>query len=162
MTIHKKPSLDKEKTTHKELPEEQLEVEESISAELAEVIKDLPEEKGKLVIQALMVNRHYSGPLPDGENIKIYNEVIPNGGDRLMKTVEKQLEHRIEIEKTGIRRSFNQSSTGQWMGYCIAIVFGIIAWDLGKSGKEIVASILGSIDLVALVAIFITGRKSRD
>jgi len=61
----------------------------------------------------LSVKRSYSGPLPDGESIKIYDEVIPNGGDRLMSTVEKQLDHRIEIEKIGVKRSFNQSSTGQ-------------------------------------------------
>ncbi len=78
-----------------------------------------------------------------------------------MSTVEKQLYHRIEIENTGIKRSFNQSSTGQWMGFVIAIVFGLIAWDLAKSGFTVAASILGTVDLVALVAIFITGKLSK-
>ena len=55
-----------------------------------------------------------------------------------MSTVEKQLDHRIEIEKTGVKRSFNQSSTGQWMGFVIAIVFGFISWDLAKSGFTVV------------------------
>ncbi len=73
-----------------------------------------------------------------------------------MKTVEKQQDHRIEIEKIGIRRSFNQSSTGQWMGFFISIVFGIIAWDLSKRGFQITATILGTVDLVALVTVFIT------
>jgi uncharacterized membrane protein len=134
---------------------------DGISTEIAEVIKDLPLEKRKTVIRALAVKKHYSGPLPDGESIRIYNEVIPSGGDRLMATVEKQLNHRIEIEKTGVTRSFNQSSTGQWMGFIIAIVFGIIAWDLAKAGETVVASILGTVDLVALVAIFITGKLSK-
>ena len=134
---------------------------EDIPVEVAEIIKDLPKEKGQTLIRALSVKRSYSGPLPDGESIKIYDEVIPNGGDRLMLTVEKQLDHRIEIEKTGVQRTFNQSSTGQWMGFAIAIVFGFIAWDLAKSGFTIAASILGTVDLVALVAIFITGKLSK-
>jgi len=136
------------------------EVEKSgeIPVEVAEVIKDLPREKRQTLIKALSVKRSYSGPLPDGESIKIYDEVIPNGGDRLMSTVEKQLDHRIEIEKIGMKRSFNQSSTGQWMGFAIAIVFGFIAWDLAKSGFTVAASILGTVDLVSLVAIFITGK----
>jgi uncharacterized membrane protein len=134
---------------------------EDIPVEVAEIIKDLPKEKGQTLIRALSVKRSYSGPLPDGESIKIYDEVIPNGGDRLMSTVEKQLDHRIEIEKTGVQRTFNQSSTGQWMGFAIAIVFGFIAWDLAKSGFTIAASILGTVDLVALVAIFITGKLSK-
>ena len=103
-----------------------IEPEEDIPIEVAQVIKDLPKEKQQTLIRALSVKRHYSGPLPDGESIKIYDEVIPNGGDRLMSTVEKQLDHRIEMEKTGVNRTFNQSSTGQWMGFAIAIVFGFI------------------------------------
>lgn len=88
--------------------------------------------------------------MPDGETIKVYSEVIPNGDDRLMKTVEVQLEHRIEIE--GVKRTFNQSSTGQWMGFGIAIMFGLAAWDLAKSGHDVTATIIGVVDLVALVA----------
>lgn len=132
-----------------------------IPVEVAEVIKDLPKEKQQTLIRALSVKKHYAGPLPDGESIKIYNDVIPNGGDRLMTTVEKQLNHRIDVENIGVRRTFNQSSTGQWMGFAVAIVFGLIAWDLAKSGFTVAASILGTVDLVALVAIFITGKLSK-
>lgn len=134
---------------------------EEISMEVAEVINELPKEKRQTLIRALSVKKQYSGPLPDGESIKVYDAVIPNGGDRLMSTVEKQLNHRIEIEKIGVKRSFNQSSTGQWMGFVIAIVFGLIAWDLAKAGFTVVASILGTLDLVALVTIFITGKLSK-
>ena len=130
-----------------------------ISPEVATVIKNLPEDKQKIIIQALITKQHHSGPLPDGETIKVYSEVIPNGGDRLMKTVEVQLEHRIEIEKEGVKRTFNQSSTGQWMGFGIAIMFGLAAWDLAKSGHDVTATIIGVVDLVALVTVFITGKS---
>ncbi|MDO6818680.1 DUF2335 domain-containing protein [Zobellia sp. 1_MG-2023] len=134
--------------------------EDLIEAEVAEVIEDLPVKKKDIILRAMRV-RHQSGPLPDGETIRIYNEVIPDGGDRLMKTVEKQLEHRIAIEKIGMERSFNQSSTGQWFGFAIALVFGIIAWDLAKSGYEISATILGAFDLIALVTVFVTGNGKK-
>lgn len=156
----------KHKNTHQKessnkLQQKQQEKEEEVPIEVAEVIKGLPKEQQKTLIKAFAVRQHYSGPLPDGESIKVYNDVIPNGGDRLMNTVEKQLNHRIEIEKTGVERSFNQSSTGQWMGFTIAIIFGFIAWDLAKSGFTVVASILGTVDLVALVAVFITGKVTK-
>lgn len=152
----------KKETSQSKTTEEQNEKLEDISPEVAEVIRELPLDKRQTIVKALSIKQHYSGPLPDGENIRIYNEVIPNGGDRLMKTVEKQLDHRITIEKVGVRRTFNQSSTGQWMGFFIAVIFGIISWDLAKSGQEIVASILGTVDLVALVTIFITGRRNKN
>lgn len=132
---------------------------EKIPENVAQVIKDLPKEKRQLIMQELSV-RH-SGPLPDGESIRIYNEVIPDGGNRLMTTVEKQLEHRIRIENRGVRRSFNQSSTGQWMAFVIAILFGLIAWDLAKHGQTVVASILGTVDLVALVTVFLSRNLSK-
>ncbi len=134
-----------------------------LDKELATVLKTLPEEKQKVIIQALTITQqHHSGPLPDAETIRTYNEVIPNGGDRLMSTVENQLNHRITIEKDGVKRTFNQSSTGQWMAFIIAVVFGVIAWDLSKTGHELSAQILGSFDLVALVAVFVTGKLTSN
>lgn len=157
--------MNKRKKTPKkpssQVKKKQEQKEEEIPVEVAEVIKDLPKEKQKTLIKAFAVRSHYSGPLPDGESIRIYDEVIPNGGHRLMSTVEKQLDHRIDIEKTGVKRSFNQSSTGQWMGFAIAIIFGFIAWDLAKAGFTVAASILGTVDLVALVAVFITGKLTK-
>lgn len=129
-----------------------------IPSDVARVIKDLPPDKQKVIVQALSITQLRSGPLPSSEEIKVYNEVIPNGGDRLMTTVEKQLEHRVQIENKGVDRSFNQSSTGQWMAFAIAIIFGAMSWDLAKSGHDVTATIIGGIDLVGLVAVFITGR----
>lgn len=130
-----------------------------IDPEVATVIKSLPDKDQKIIIRAIAFSEEYSGPLPDGETIKVYNKVIPNGGDRLMFQVEKQLDHRIKIENNGIRRTYNQSSTGQWMAFFIALFFGAIAWDLSTRGYQVTASILGVIDIVALVTVFITGRR---
>ena len=160
MNVNKKKSTSSS-NQKSQLAKKEADNSKDIPVEVAKVIKDLPKDKQQTLIRALSVKKHYSGPLPDGESIKIYNEVIPNGGDRLMSTVEKQLSHRVEIEKTGVKRTFNQSSTGQWMGFLIAITFGVIAWDLAKSGFTVAASILGTVDLVALVAIFITGKLSK-
>lgn len=118
----------------------------------------MPKEKRSILIEALIAKQH-SGPLPDGETLRIYNEVIPDGGNRLMKTVEKQLDHRISIEKDAEKRTFNQNGVGQVMAFIIAILFGLIAWDLAKRGHDTTAMVLGGADLVALVAVFITGKK---
>lgn len=124
---------------------------EILSPEVARVVKNLGQKEKQVILQALSVTHHHrSGPLPPSDEIKVYAEVIPNGGDRLMATVETQLTHRVKLEEYGIKRTFNQSSTGQWIAFAIAILFGLIAWDLAKSGKETTACILGGADLVAL------------
>lgn len=126
-----------------------------IPEELTIAIKSLPPKSQQLILQAISVSKSHSGPLPDSETIKIYNEVIPNGGDRLMSTVEKQVEHRITLENIGLKRSFNQSSTGQWIGFIIALFFGYLSYDLIVKGHELAGTIIGSIDLVSLVAVFV-------
>lgn len=135
-------------------------VEEVIPPEVAKVIKGLPKEKQQVLIRALSI-QHRSGPLPSSDEIKVYAEVIPNGGDRLMSTVETQLNHRIDIEKSSVKRSYNQSSTGQWMAFFLALFFGAISWDLAKNGQTTAASIIGAVDIVGLVAVFITGRVKK-
>jgi uncharacterized membrane protein len=132
-----------------------------IDSNVAKVIQDLPPDKKEVILHALAVRQSYSGPLPDGETIRVYGEVIPDGGNRLMNNVETQLAHRIRLEDKGLNRSFNQSSTGQWMAFGIAVLFGLIAWDLARNGSEMAAIILGSVDLVALVAVFITGKVTK-
>ena len=139
---------------------------ESIPAEMPQevaiIIKDLPEPKRRALIKyfSFSISQH-SGPLPDGETLKVYNEQIPNGGDRLMATVERQLEHRITIETTGVRRSFNQSNTGQWMAFGIAVIFGLIAWDLGKNNHDALAGTVAGGDILGLVAVFILGKSKQ-
>lgn len=133
--------------------------EEVLTPEVVKVIKDLSPEKREIIVRAITISKHSSGPLPDGETIRIYSEVIPNGGDRLMSNVEKQLDHRFNLENKSVDRSFNQSSTGQWLGFVVVLLFGLIAWDLAKSGHDTVAGVIASIDLVGLAIAFIVGRK---
>lgn len=135
---------------------------ETKEPQVVDIIKHskLPKDKKEILIREFEIRKEYSGPLPDPESIVIYNREIPNGGDRLMSTVENQQLHRHKLETEGVRRSFNQNAVGQVFGFIIAIVFGFIAWDLAKSGATVVASILGSIDLVALVAVFVLKIKN--
>jgi uncharacterized membrane protein len=132
-----------------------------LGPEFATVIKDLPKAKKDVILRALTISQHHSGPLPSAETIKVYAEVIPNGGDRLMATVEQQLNHRIKLENKSVDRSYNQSSTGQWMAFILALAFGLVAWHLAISGKENAAMVIGAFDIVALVAVFITGRVTK-
>ncbi len=75
----------------------------------------------------------------------------------------KYLSRQIPIQHFKIRRrTFNQCATGQWMGFFIAIAFAIIAWDLAEEGQPRVASILGGIDLVVPVTVFISGKISDE
>lgn len=116
-------------------------------------------DKAQKVSQLVMTRiHHHSGPLPDIPTLNGYNELIPNGAERVMKMAENQAEHRMHLEKMGLRRSFNQGSTGQWMGFSIAILFFLTSVYLIFSGFTVSGTILGTVDLVALVTVFVTRR----
>ena len=58
----------------------------------------------KKILAALSKMESHSGPLPDPKTLAYYNEIIPNGGDRIMTLLEKQTSHRMELEKKGTRK----------------------------------------------------------
>jgi uncharacterized membrane protein len=41
----------------------------------------------------------FSGPIPPPDLLERYNQIIPEGADRILKMAEKQSAHRQKIEK---------------------------------------------------------------
>jgi hypothetical protein len=84
------------------LPLKEKTLEEIIQEKAPEVLKDIPGNK-RAVLAKVTVERHEismrRGPLPDPAELAAYNEIIPNGADRIMRMAEDQSTHRIGIEK---------------------------------------------------------------
>lgn len=78
-----------------------------------------------------------------------------------MKTVETQQEHRIAIEKISVDRSFDEAKLGQIFGFIIALAFLIASTYIIAIGQPVAGTILGAVDLVTLVAVFVYGRQNR-
>jgi len=137
---------------------------ETLPSEVEIILDSVPKDKRTIVlkqIQTLMTVKTHRGPLPDAESLRIYNDFIPDGGDRLMKEVEKQSDHRILMEQLVVKRQFNQSSIGQIFALIIALFALTIAWDLAKNDKQVVGGIIGGATVLGLVATFIVGRKKQ-
>ena len=78
-----------------------------------------------------------------------------------MSMAENQSNHRMTIEKTAIKRQFNQSGIGQVFALIIAIIALLISWDLASKGHDEVASIIGGTTVVGLVSAFIYGKRKQ-
>jgi uncharacterized membrane protein len=146
-------------------PENQLvkQFEQFLKAQIPDVLNKIPQERRPALVRAsiqasqMLVVRQ--GPLPDPEDLARYNEIIPNGADRIMKMAEEQSKHRISIETTVIDSQQIQSKRGQIYGLIIAI-FGISAGALlGMYGHEVIGSVIGGTTVVSLAIAFITGRR---
>lgn len=102
------------------------------------------------------------GPLPDPEDLAKYDQIIPEGADRIMKMAEHQSAHRIEIEKVVISSQQVQSQRGQNFGLVIAIVGIGASVFLAMNGHNMVAGVLGGTTVVSLAIAFITGKRAQQ
>ena len=101
----------------------------------------------------------FSGPLPPPELLAKYNEVIPNGAERIMQMAEKQQGHRHDLETTVVNGNVKSESRGQWMGLTISVVVLCLGGYLAYIGREIAGSIFVGVDLSALAGVFVYGKR---
>jgi uncharacterized membrane protein len=114
----------------------------------------------------LIVAQHqmHSGPIPDPETLARYNEIIPNGAERILAMAEKQSAHRISTEKLVISKQLLQSQVGQWLAFFLTIFLvsaGIVAL---KFDYPTVAGTIFGLTITSVCGTFIYGKiaEKRD
>lgn len=131
---------------------------ENLPPKVKDAIKDLPPDSQ---LQLIEMATHYRGPLPDPNTLAKYDQIVPNGAERIFKRFEEQSLHRMEIEKKVIQSNIEDSKRGQIFGFTIAMMFLIASFILAMLDHEVVASVLGGTTVVGLVTTFVVGRKSQ-
>ena len=130
------------------------------------ILNKLPEDDKLIVtevIAALSIkSRIWSGPLPPPDVLKGYNECFPKGAEEIFSMVREQAHHRMEIEKATLRAEIKQAATGQIFAFIIALAFLFVSGFLIYTGFSVAGTILGTVDLVALVIVFILGRYNKS
>lgn len=103
-----------------------------------------------------------SGPLPHPDLVEKYNEVIPNGAERIMRMAELQQENRFienretrEINKEIAMSKLKYFKRGQLMGFILAFVLLGLATLFVFTGYENMAYLLFSVGALSLVGIFV-------
>lgn len=149
--------------SNEQLPSSELKkIEQEIVQANPDIFKGVPEPRKKQILQLFAVKiTSHSGPLPIPEDLSEYNNIIPNGADRIMAMAEKQQQHRIDLEKKVVGRQTFQSQLGQIFG----LLIGLGAIGMGGyctlQGHEIAGSILGTGGLTGLVSVFVLGKRAQ-
>lgn len=136
-----------------------------IPEEVEELLSELPEPQQKAVKAVLIgvySQRIWRGPLPPPDILRDYNNAFPNGAERIFIETQKQTAHRMELEKIAIPAELSQSKRGQDYGLIIALSFLLASFVLIILGHSVAGTIIGSIDLVALVTVFVLGRYTQN
>lgn len=139
-------------------------VKEVIQEKAPDILKGIPQEKIKALAR-ISIERHEfsmrSSPLPDPSELATYNQIIPNGAERILKMAEDQSAHRIFIETTVVKSQQTQGFCGQLFGLLIGLTGIGCATFAAVSGQPWFGSIIGGATLVSLVSAFLYSRHAQ-
>lgn len=76
-----------------------------------------------------------------------------------MKMAEGQFDHRRRLESFVVKSQQDQAKRGQFFGLIIALVFLLCATYAALNGHPVFGTIIGSADIVGLVAVFVLARR---
>ena len=114
-----------------------------------------------LLHKKLDIETGYSGPIPPPSMLSAYNAIIPDAANRILKMAENQAAHRMYLEKTVADGDTQRARLGLWVGLFVAIAFLAASTFLIYIGQAVAGTLLGTVDLVALVSVFAVGTFSR-
>ena len=125
-------------------------------------------EKIKKTFLSLNSNK-YNPAMPSPNILKKYNDSVKNGAEKILGMLEKQIaiaekqsEHRMKLETMIINNQIKQTKIGQASGIIISVlILGSAVW-LGLENHNAVSSILGGLNILGLVTIFIYGQSQQN
>jgi uncharacterized membrane protein len=101
----------------------------------------------------------FQGPIPPPEILQKYGDVRADLVDRIVRMAEAQGSHRRDMERTIVEGGVRGAVRGQIFGLVIGL-FGLAAATVCVvSGHGTAGTIIGTVDLVALVSVFVIGKR---
>lgn len=113
-------------------------------------------------VQAQHVELH-QGPLPPPDVLGGYESVVPGAAERILRMAEQEASHRQNLEKALTQRDSNRSLLGVIGAVVVALAAFTLAGYAFYLEQPLAGSVLGGIDMAAIVGVFIYGtRRSAD
>ncbi|MGR9106811.1 MAG: DUF2335 domain-containing protein [Gammaproteobacteria bacterium] len=108
------------------------------------------------------VAQRWIGPLPPPNVIEQFNDIVPNGAERIFKMAEIEQAHRIATEDASLKASVSEARRGQYLGAGISIIalaFSLISVFIGANPFVSVA--LVGVPLMGLVEAIVSNRSRK-
>jgi uncharacterized membrane protein len=120
-------------------------------------------------VQSMTMSSSWQGPIPPPESLDAYERVEPGlatrivaMAERAVDMAERQMVHRIDMEKRMIVGHNRRANSGLWIAALLAVfVLGGAFWVI-SNGHDWAGATIASIDLVGLCGVFIYGRYDQN
>lgn len=111
---------------------------------------------------SVVQNQYWQAPLPTPEMLRQFNEIIPDGAQRIMLMAEQEGVHTRHVQKVAVWGTFIGQTLGQIFAFSVAGGCIYAAFLLAMAGHTGVAGILGGGTVTTVVLAFLQGRKKPD
>lgn len=112
--------------------------------------------------QPSVVKAEWAGPLPPPQALERFNQIVPNGAERIFKMAEEEQAHRIAFEKAGLQASIAEAKRGQFLGFTISLAAIVAAVGSAWLGAHFAVSLaLIGVPIMGLAKAIVDAR-SRD
>ncbi|GAA1896448.1 hypothetical protein GCM10009716_03100 [Streptomyces sodiiphilus] len=116
--------------------------------------------EGELRIARMVVGElRHAGPLPPPELLAGYERVHDGLAERLVSMAEREQSHRHYMDRTDMTEANRLARRGQLCGLLALVVLAAVAVTLAIVGEPWAAAILGTIDVLGVVGVFVAGQK---
>jgi uncharacterized membrane protein len=120
-----------------------------------------PPKSTRIIQQVTQESLAFSGPLPHPTVLEGYEKTLPGAAERVIKMAENQAAHRQGIEKVVINSDSRNATLGVIFAFIIAMTGLVFAYRLVMAGHGAEGTVIGALDLGALVGIFVYGTNVR-
>lgn len=158
------PEKNENRPAKRGIPKELKELEKGLKSTNPKVFDGVSNKKKQEILQSLATitviqEKMHLGPLPDSQTLIEYNQVIPNGADRIMIMAENQQKHRMAIQDRLVKSQTLQSLIGQIFGLILGLAGLGCGTFLAYNGHTTVGGIIAGTTVVSLVSVFVIGRR---
>ena len=106
-----------------------------------------------------VVSQQWSGPLPPPAALEHFNEIIPDGAERIMAMIEREQAHRIAHDNTVLAAQKADTKRGHYIGgaACLFAIGGAI-YTAYIGAPAVVSIALVSVPILGMIQAFV-GKK---
>ena len=135
-----------------------------VEAIRGELINDVSTKKADALserISQLVISEYFSGPLPHPRHLAQYDDIIPDGADRVMKMAERSLDHSITQKEARDKHDAEDRKTGMKMGFaCFVLLIASAFIVMMTTESEVGAGLFLAAAAVNVIGLFINGRAN--
>ena len=117
--------------------------------------------KGQVAV-TMSRQEYYSGPLPHPDILASYDRLVPGAAERMISLVEKQADHRMDLERTVVRGDNRRADIGLVAGIVATFTAMFLATFLAFFGWTAGAGILVGSGMATMIGSLVSVKRKRN